>query len=81
MTGATRRFSARQEDKNGQGTSEIEQGSPQAEKGEGEDHRRQSVAEGRRARAGESEEQLGQVSYGSSGAGFTPAPVLRNLFP
>ena len=59
---AERRFRARQESGGGQGSDEIEQGSAQAEEGEGEDHRSQPVAEGRSARAGASEERLMQVS-------------------
>src|SRR6185437_16438859 len=45
----------------GEGSATIEQGSPQAEKGENQDHRRQAVAEGRSARIGESEERLGAL--------------------
>ena len=65
MIGATRRFCARQESEDGQGTAEIRQGSAQAEEGKGEDHRGHSVDEGRSARArdhGAPEEQLDPVS-------------------
>jgi uncharacterized protein YaiI (UPF0178 family) len=65
MIGATRRSCARQESEDGQRTAKIRQGSAQAEEGKGEDHRGQSVDEGRSARArddGASEEQLKPVS-------------------
>jgi hypothetical protein len=61
MMTVTRRFCARQENEDGQGTAEIRKGSSQAEEGEGEDYRGQSVPEGRSARAGDPgafEEQL-----------------------
>src|SRR5437763_12466171 len=49
------------ENRDGQGTTTIEQGSAQAQEGEGQDHRRPAVAEGWRPRAGKSQEQLGGV--------------------
>src|SRR5690349_24862319 len=76
----------------GQGTGEEEQGSPQAEEGKAEDHRGQSVDQGRPTRAGESEERVvlggnGDVDFvdGSrrcggrpAGAGLSPgAPAVR----
>src|SRR4051794_197945 len=59
MTALTWRIRApQQESSHGQRSAKKEQGSPQAEEGKGEDDRRQSLAEGRSARAGESEERL-----------------------
>src|SRR5437868_7880831 len=44
------------ENRDGQGTATIEQGSAQAQEGEGQDHRRPTVPEGRRARSRKSQE-------------------------
>ena len=51
MKRRTRAIRARKESKNGQGPATIEQGSAQAEEGEGEDQRVAAVAEGRLGRA------------------------------
>src|SRR3954447_11128253 len=48
----------RRRHEDGQGASEVEQGSAQAEEGEGEDDRRESVAKRQLGRAGAFEERL-----------------------
>src|SRR6185437_16425409 len=63
----------REEIRHGQGTDEVEQGSAKAEEGEGQDDRRQSVAEGRHARPRKPQERLAATRHAAPPSGRSSA--------